>query len=304
MSLEVSLSFESPNGLFGLMRDLVLRLCDLIVKQPGTDIKVKDDSIRTVIGACQEFHAWRTHLYFKCSRLRFINIPVLFRPNSMENITHTPNDSLHLSRTLFLEIQITSGVFQWKVQISYAEKSLSLFNFGAAPSNRLVECDNDHLGCMSGGCSLLFLKDHTGRLQTGLQGVMNEIKCQSFEKEKIRVPDNASVTEELDTRTSTLSFLVNGKKIRHAISGLPTPIHLGMFLYQGSNSFTSLSFGRISSVTPYPADCCMHPYCPLYEFVETGGGRSDDEADDDDDDNDEAASEMDDVGDNDDERMS
>ncbi|GHT90691.1 hypothetical protein FACS1894122_01610 [Alphaproteobacteria bacterium] len=47
---------EIVNGLSGMQRDIVLRLCDLLWNQPG--------AIKNIIGMCDEHYPWKGHSYF------------------------------------------------------------------------------------------------------------------------------------------------------------------------------------------------------------------------------------------------
>lgn len=67
--LFVNVYFEVVNGLSGMMRDVVIRICKVITRRPKMDRITKDRSIRAVIGMCQEHHTWKIHSSFTRGRI-------------------------------------------------------------------------------------------------------------------------------------------------------------------------------------------------------------------------------------------
>jgi hypothetical protein len=86
--ISVDLPFEIPNGLLGMMRDIILRLCHLMEMRPGINCERKDQIVRTVfifitfffflmeflhkiVGMSQQQFMWKTHTFFVSNRIHF-----------------------------------------------------------------------------------------------------------------------------------------------------------------------------------------------------------------------------------------
>lgn len=120
------LMFEVANGLKGMMRDVILHICHVIECRKDMKTKVKDQSIRTLIGLCQTHLNWKKHSAFVKSRDQFLNPQV-----TLQTIWDLYVYASCLSRcirfsdteecsTILLKSDINeTDVFRWTVQFDY-----------------------------------------------------------------------------------------------------------------------------------------------------------------------------------------
>lgn len=237
------ISFDVVNGFSGMRRDIILKLCRLM----WNDLR----KIRTMIGMCHEHFRWKNHPYFVKSRPH--NIHAGFRPSPPDRSIITSSRCVFIKAdctpTVFLDKNISTGVFRWTITINYSQEGRSDIYVGSAP----VECiplHNDHsLGFRyAGDCSLQCRRREDGSLATDLWGARDE-DC--YPVEEARVPDGSMVAVEVDTFLRTISFFVGEKKIPHAFSNIRTPLCFGASGTINS-CITLMSLRRLPASTPSP----------------------------------------------------
>lgn len=223
----------------------------------------KEDIIQKVLGICQEHYEWKDYFYFLEHRKSYVRLP--FRPTSKDQVflstmpTGFPRcdfpDTCHECRTVFLDKELTNGVWQWTVQISY-KTPFSKFWFGFAPSDCLESCEDLSLGLFAElGSASLHFKSCKGRLLWRLAGVET---ADRLHEDESPLMDNSLVTIEADIDAQTVCFFVENEKaekekLAFGISRILTPIYFGM---SGMNaSFSSVFFRRLCTPTPSPVPC-------------------------------------------------
>lgn len=167
--------------------------------------------------------------------------------------------------TLFLNVPISTGVYQWTVQIEYHTKLpdadrgdyYSSFWFGgaASPSH---EFDRSYLG-ESGrdvlASSFNFRYNNDRSLTSTLVGVKN---ASAIPRQETVVPNHALVSLEVDIGARMMCFFVENSKVPRSISSVPVPIHLGMSIATLSTAFTSVALKKLPAATPSPVRCVLH----------------------------------------------
>lgn len=261
--LIVDFSYEIVNGLSGMQRDIVLRLCCLCW--------FEDDKIRSIFGMCGKYYQWKRHRFFVNNRP--LEIVDLFHENSKEQYILGMTISGIQCRftpyslaTIFLNTTITQGVFRWTVKPGYnPHLRKSDFYLGAAPADLLRRCECMGLGTLNGSASFFFWR-RLNHLENTLRSLLWGIRWgphgyEASHQLETPVPDNSLVSIEADSAARTLCFFVNGQKVPRAVSDMCFPLHFGM---SGSCNvfFISLSFRRLPSVTPSPVVCKFYPCLP------------------------------------------
>lgn len=247
-------AYEVLNGLLGMGRDIVLRLCNLMGNV--------DQSLRMLFGMCQEPISWKNHPFFVESRVKNSNISMIFKiPDSYRGLTISSLSVIFSTsswRTIFLDTKISKGVYQWTVRIAYAYDRYSSFCIGSAPCHRAWEYSTHQLGYFgdnfSGSASFWFWKNSDSSLGSSLYGVENRKK---LKKNSIVVENNSLVSVEVNVKSEYLSFFLNKRKIPLAISNIICPVseHVYLGISGDYGSFTSLSFRRLPTDTPSPVVC-------------------------------------------------
>lgn len=241
-------TFQVVNGLSGMLRDVLIRLCHVMEKQNGVGLKEKDLKIRVIIGLCQEHAMWKTHHYFVNTRIQYVNPPAAFIPNPQGGCTllHTRSggqctvDGAFDFRVVFLDKRIDEGIYKWTVQVRFSSEVSSSLGLVAAPPesleewNGLIDTITDVYSFIFNCYSAVFLLT-TGSNDIDLPGVV--------------VVDRAFVAIEFDIARHVLFYFVNGEKIPYAFANVNAPVHFGIFGNPGT-SVTSMSLRRLPSVTP------------------------------------------------------
>lgn len=250
-------NFDISNGMSGMMRDLIFRLCHLVEMQPNETSKDKDLRIRTLIGMCREHVIWKNHSFFIKNRFRcsYISVP-LQQTNTTYTVTQTVRGehcflwAPSTYTTVFLDREIAEEVFQWTIKIEYGKKNSFLY-LGTAHSSVISNCRDSVLGAVRGTCSFRFYRIPNGLYRSGLGGVISFHDVPDMETS---VPDNSLVAIEIDIDADTLSFFVNGKKVPRVITRIQSPLYAGV---SGCDqpSFTSISFRRLLRTTPSTVEC-------------------------------------------------
>lgn len=222
-------------------RNIVLQLCRVLWDET--------DTIKVIIGMCDEHFRCKSHPYFIQKRpishpTAFLSSPAVgyqVVPINKKGQVFCTFTNTNGYRTLFLDKKISEGIYRWTISVKYKEK-FSFFYFGAAHCECACKLPFSSLD-VPGSCSFKFWEEDG--LFSGLRGI------DSFR----RIPENETKVEsgseaavEADTITQTLSFFVQKKRVPHAISGVNLPMYLGVStMYRPS--FTSLSFYRLPSAT-------------------------------------------------------
>lgn len=190
---------------------------------------------------------------------------VSFRPNPCGGLSFKGVDPRAVTflgdntcdfRSVFVDHNVLEGIYRWDVQIKYAEGLLfkidSFFSIGIVPTRLLSKC-NLMLEGVSGACCLHFYRDDHYTLHSDLRGIRGE----STRNPKIK--DGSRVGIEVNVPARTVSFFVDDKKEVNAITGITTPLYIGMSGNRKS-SFTSLSFRRLDFPTPSPVQNSFYEY--------------------------------------------
>lgn len=251
-TIVVNFEYAVTNGLCGMKRDVVLKLCRLMW--------YNKEKIVVMIGMCEEHFIWKEHHFFMKSRPQ--KISVTFRPAADGCvITQIPIGLQCVFpesgswKTVFLDTAIVKGIYVWTVQINYGNVGKkSNFFFGTTSSDDLNTSNISH---DKNGCSLVFYRYSTGVVEKAcLYGVAGY-----FYNTETKVPDRSLVALEANADARTLSFFVDGQKLVHAISNLRMPVHLAMTgsgHYAVEQSFASIAFRRLQNPTPSPVTCMFH----------------------------------------------
>lgn len=173
-------------------------------------------------------------------------------------------------KTYFLQPVISEkGVYVWSVRIVRIPKNGECLCIGAAPGAR-AGCTGC-TGCSSTGLGREQAKDLCGlclqsfpqeegmeapRLNLSLVGVKGDAHI--LADEVVDVLDKTIITVEIDTFERTLSFFLEGKKIPHIISGLSSPLHLGVSVLGPSYSSISQTLQRVFLPSTSDVVCQKH----------------------------------------------
>lgn len=240
-------------------RDIVVRLCNLMGKG-------ECDSVREIIGMCQEHFFWIKHPLFLYFRRGYL--PMTFRPNShfdheFVGIYQKYSLKKDSSHTILLNKYLDKGIYQWTIQIKYSKNSLCSICLGVVVADFCSSAEYEEhfqgkcLGNINGSCAL-----HCGPRVFSLRSPpVTDIDLGVYDP-TVRVQNNSRVSAELDTYSRTLTFFVNGRKVPQGFSGLAIPSLLGVSGY-ANPSFTALLFRRMSVPTPSPVMCTLHRIIPL-----------------------------------------
>lgn len=266
--------FGISNGLFGLKRDIIIRLCHVMEMQTEMDNKNRDLNIRTLMGICQEFYAWRKHAYFVNNRINFTYVPVYYRPNERDGSTFPSRGRLRLfgagdkHRTVFTDMEVTEGVFQWTIKIIH--ESYSRLFLGTAPSIHLSQFDLStwYLGCGFGSCALCVSGTPIIWKVFGVKDSQEKVVDNGSNTDTGTYPDNYFPNKSLlsivvDTIGAKVFFFANKKRLPHAVSGVHPPLYLGVTGSKGP-SFRSVSFRRLSSSTNTAVSSSSSPAYRLF----------------------------------------
>lgn len=258
---------EIVNGLSGMKRDIILRMCRLLWNKPHM--------IKPIIGMCKEHFQWKIHSHFVKSRPTYFKVGFVSIPKLCV-ITET-GEGLNCAfagifQTIFLDKRIHEGVWRWTVYIDYGSENPTTFALGVAASHLLSEYDAAYLGAFHGSASFVFtnmgasslfgsnhmmLKSANFLRGSLLRGVEDEF---NIPYDETIVANHELVTIEADTTARTLSFFLMNSKLPRAISCVPVPFNFGMSGL--ANSFTSLSFQRLpfptSPLSLSPGACIFH----------------------------------------------
>lgn len=248
-------SFEILNGLSGMQRDIVLHLCNLFFD--------RIEKVRAIFGISEEHYSWRKHSIFL--RGRPIRLPVYFRQNRMLvfGIKSSPDGKFHtlnagsFVRTVFVDMVLTGGVFCWTVFVPCSRMTNFLFRIGASPLRLIYQCDDKALGLqVPGTCAFGcngFGDAKKNSWETKLEGLKGGavVSC-----EESPLLCNSYVAVEADCTAGTLSFSVSGRKVSHVVTGLQTPLILGMSAREAF--VTSCTFFR------FPTASRSRMLCRLY----------------------------------------
>lgn len=250
---------EVSNGLVGMKRDIILRFCHLIW--------FKNREIRSVIGICHELFQWKSHNFFRKGRPK--NIPIIFRVNPSGGyiLSNTPTNNVlcnftnkKSTRTLFLGSIITTGIYEWMVEIRYCKEGISQFYIGAAPLDRVRACDTAFLGMTVSETVSLYSQCFDGSISPSYLYGARKYNSSIDSLGHSNVLDESLVTAEVDCSSQTLCFFLNHKKIPRGFSWIRSPLQLGITGY-GRLSFATRLFRRLPAITPSPVQCQYYtPY--------------------------------------------
>lgn len=246
-------SFDVANGLSGLQRNIIVKLCRLMWH--------KEQQVRVIFGMCAEYFEWRQQHDFIMGRP--FKIAVSFLPSSSAGLTKSFPRSTHImmkDRTVFISLALTKGIYRWNFTIAYDQGNNTLFHLciGAAPPHLVGRCADAALGYLRGTVSLSIWKNVADVCYANLCGA----KVPPDTAPVGMQPLNGSLLSvEADCGTRTLSFFVDNIKDSRAISSVFVPLFVGITgSTSGKLSFTSLSFRRLPSATPSSTVCKAYPY--------------------------------------------
>lgn len=263
---EVTECYEVVDGMNGMQRDIILRICRLLWD--------KSSQIREIIGMCEKYFSWRFHSYFFEGRPVIVSHAFRTNPLGKYNITSTPlgvQCSFNLDRSefrvLFLDVLIKKGVFHWTLQCNYSTFTLPGSDVTKEVGDTSEEKDDDKgnggfgsvvvaPGYLSqfetqltaqpkGACSFFFGQWN----DTLMSYVFDGLHMTELPSEDVAVEDGAVIEIEVDTYSRTHSIFIEGNKIPYAIAGLILPLRLGIAAASRA-SFTSVLLRRLPSATP------------------------------------------------------
>lgn len=266
VSIAVDSTYEVMNGLSGMQRNVILRLCCLP--------QIGNDEVRTLIGTCQQHYVWKKHPFFLSARPQNLSMVMISNPNGGDyDITHAEKSRLNVVFTrfntfasVFLNRTVSKGCYRWTVCMESGDNSLL---FGSCPSDRVHKFYSNMIGLerrnsphgygagTGGSCSFQFVNASLVRLR----GWAVTDHCVPDVEKKIPTTSEKSVALEVDVSKRTLSLFVAGKKVPYDFSEVNCPLHLGMSGYH-TPSFTSVSFARLVAPTLSWVVCTHHPCLP------------------------------------------
>lgn len=275
-AIVVKKRFEISNGLSGMQRNIIIRICNLTWN--------KTNEIRAIFGLCAEYYEWKKSRFFLTGRPLKITVSFLSNKQNMHYVKDTPTGMQCLFRsnnvqTLFLSKMISEGVYRWTVRINYASKDCSEFQIGVAPVALATRCVDKLLGWFEGTSAVGFYRDDLERenkfyLLPGGFVIQNSYLCgvekcpHSFYFPE--VTDDSLVTIEVDCAARAVCFFFNGEKIPPVICGVRLPLLIGISV-RGGASFVSTSFLRVHSTLRSTVVC---------RFFQAIQGESDSEGED------------------------
>lgn len=245
-------SFEVENGMSGMGRDVILRICRLLWHE--------NDEITAIVGMCEKHHSWKVHSYFTNSRP--VKIPRTLSSSNWNGsfvVGHTLDACPRLLRAMpgiDLDGKIPVGIFCWTVRVKNSEELQCSFHIGMISPNPL---------CFIGGegeysaCYLRLFRTHTGFCDTCVRGGRGS---EAASHKETPVEDGSLVAVEIDTVARTLSFLINRKKIPFGISDIHKPYTLGVVSSE-RGLFASVSFHKLPSAHP------CRPPCAFFDQIYT-----------------------------------
>lgn len=219
--------FDVENGVFGMMRNVLLRLCELMGDKP--------QNIRALIGMSNDFHRFIKHSYFFSVRKTYIRHKIIPYANTATIVFDGKN-----AKTVFVDTQMFKGCFRWTVQIENGQiKNQSILCLGVGvPTDDF----NLRLGVKAGSFSLDLIYDEEKK---------GHVLARFPESGALNSP---LVSLELDTHTRTLCFFVGNAKLPRFVSNVPLPTHFGAS-GSGSSSFESICLRRLPSPTQSAVVC-------------------------------------------------
>lgn len=264
----VDLSFDIYNGMTGMNRDIFFQMFYIIEMESKMEFRRKDQCIRAIMGMCQEHLFWKTHSHFKKNQTAlpytfFSATPFRRNPDGECEVVVSGGEAIerwclfHAGsyRTIFLDREISKGVYQWTARIKYSSPDNSCLRIGVAPTDLLSKCDNYALGMLGKTCCFSMAQFTVCRETVPRSSVVikrltldgaEEYDYES--KSRMAVDDNSLVTVEVDVDASTLVFSINGRELPTGIGGVYAPLHLGISGL-GRPSFASVCFLRLRSPT-------------------------------------------------------
>lgn len=257
--------FEVENGMLGMKRDVVLRICKLFWNNAVM--------IREVFGMDgQEQYQWKNHVSFL--RNRPCKVPVSFLPEDVEifNITPVKNGKRcsfkNDKSNIFLDKEISEGIYRWTIRIKYKSDPSkdSKFYIGINCTGNIYYYSYSPLSTFGGSCAFCFEKIILRKYHwitgtsydsalCGLQGVYSSLKISTH----VRDYSIVSVEVDLCTEVPTMYFFVDGERVPHAVTRVRTPFYFGVTGSAGQ-SIISTSLLRLRQRTPSSAPCECHSW--------------------------------------------
>lgn len=180
--------------------------------------------------------------------------PVSFRPNPEGGYTvsgATVDFTQEYGyRTVFLDLEPTTGIYEWVIKISYKDvPKLRIFFMGVANTTLEKSLFTSTIGAKTGSSSFQFWRDDDGEFKSTLTGCGRKTS-QGITNTEMTVPDKALVACEIDMGEGIMSFSINGKKYPHCIYNVIAPLFIGV---TGLDvTFTTVSLSRLSAPSPLP----------------------------------------------------
>lgn len=194
-----------------------------------------------------------------------INIPVLYKYNI--NSGCVVNDLLCVfthagDRTVFLDQQISQGIYQWTVRIMYKDRVHSEFSMGIASTSLVPKLEKQFIGILSGSCAFSFWRNEYRECYSTFTGT-NSDDGSLIAASQTAVHHRSKVMAELNMDDHTLSFFVNERKVPHVITELPESVQIGMTGHFRNWSSSDLAF-RTVSFCKVPASTQSAQVCKLH----------------------------------------
>lgn len=252
-AIDVELWYEIENGMAGMMRDVILRLCSLMY--------FKVHNVRVVVGMSKEHFLWKSHMNFK--RIIF-SVPHSFCENMRNGCVHIVQSSLGMKMkcvfshctnsytSTFVNKVIYEGVWRWTVQILYPkekpEKTFS-FSLGIAPSDHVLVYRSHRSACLevSRKTHGLLLTDKRPGTEDPRQALVGPNTEYTYLSNGVGVPDRSLISVEVDMSLRRLFFFINGRMVPSGFIGFYQPISFGGSVDRTSShpSLASISLCRV-----------------------------------------------------------
>lgn len=247
--------FSVENGLFGLGRNVILRLCRLLWW--------RELLIRNIFGMGGEIQLWKVHALFLEGRPKnkflFDKVEdVLIKTGGLNITIHKKKMRCRFlninSTSAFLNslIENNSGIFSYSIKIHSHRYSLKIA-LGAVPQRFSATCTEKFIG-QDSGWSFVCYQVEDGRFESTFYGVTEN---QSISPKETQIKDNSLLSIEVDSGNHTLSFFVNRKKVPRIVTLIAPRVFLGTSGFL-SPSFEIINYLLLPRATPSLVACTMH----------------------------------------------
>lgn len=205
----VSTNYEIVNGLSGMQRDVILRLC--------VQLWNKLDVIKAIFGVCGTYQVWKKHSYF--SKRIPINLPIVFGSNPDTSITYSASKIKfsQVYRSAYLDQDLSSvGIYLLEVVVTPGSFEVGLFL-----KSRLADhCFHfPNMRISKGTCCLT---DDGMELDTVVVASFFTWEWNQEKPSTVRLELSRSRDVVTQAQTSILYFFVNNVQVPHKVTHIPS----------------------------------------------------------------------------------